>query len=153
MSMKSFNDVDKIKEKFKSLVIEKNEQEGIDHDAYMLMAGYLSEIEKIQEDEGIKRNHLANQIKTSASYLTQVFRGDKPLNFQTLAKIQRVLKIKFQVRAYSINQNSMYSFDAKITYHTKISAYSQEGGLKKYKTPLYLIQGGYYNLKDSTKTA
>lgn len=39
-------------------------------------------------------------IKTSGSYLTQVFRGDKPLNFITLAKIQKALNIRFEISAH-----------------------------------------------------
>lgn len=106
MNMKSSNNTEEIKNKFKSLLVEKDEKEGVDHDAYMLMAGYLSEIERVQEETKLKRNALASKIGITPSYLTQVFRGDKPLNFHTLAKIKRALKIKFFVRAFYENQNS-----------------------------------------------
>jgi len=61
------------------------------------MANYLSEIEKYQKEHDINRKELAAKIKTSASYLTQVFKGDKPLNFFTIAKIQKALKVRFRV--------------------------------------------------------
>jgi transcriptional regulator with XRE-family HTH domain len=63
----------------------------------LLMAKFLSEIEQQQKLKDIDRKTLAALIGTSPSYLTQVFRGDKPLNFKTLAKIQTVLNIRFDV--------------------------------------------------------
>ncbi|NCW88573.1 MAG: XRE family transcriptional regulator, partial [Chitinophagia bacterium] len=48
----------------------------------------------------ITRKLLAQLIGTSPSYLTQVFRGDKPLNFMTLAKIQKALNVSFVTRLY-----------------------------------------------------
>jgi transcriptional regulator with XRE-family HTH domain len=73
------------------------EEEQINLDEYMLMAKYLSEIENILIEKSLTKKALANKIGTSPSYLTQVFRGDKPLNFKTLAKIQTVLNIHFEV--------------------------------------------------------
>lgn len=73
------------------------EEEQINLDEYILMAKYLSEIENILIEKSLTKKALANKIGTSPSYLTQVFRGDKPLNFKTLAKIQTVLNIHFEV--------------------------------------------------------
>ncbi|HEY1017919.1 MAG TPA: hypothetical protein VGE25_02930 [Sediminibacterium sp.] len=97
MNTKSLNE---IKEKFASLLTETSEEEGIEHDSYMLMAGFLSEIERVQKQKRINRKNLSQIIKTSSSYLTQVFRGDKPLNFATIAKIQRALNIRFEISAH-----------------------------------------------------
>jgi ribosome-binding protein aMBF1 (putative translation factor) len=94
--MKSSSD---IKAKFKSLIAHDSVESEIDHDAHILMAGFLSEIERIQKQKNISRKSLAERINTSASYLTQVFRGDKPLNFVTLAKIQKTLEIRFEIHA------------------------------------------------------
>jgi transcriptional regulator with XRE-family HTH domain len=102
MSMKSYN-VNEIKEEFRNLLTEETEDEATERDAYLLMAGYLSEIERIQQSREITRRELAEKIKTSASYLTQVFRGDKPLNFITVAKIRKALKIRFDVTAKPIS--------------------------------------------------
>lgn len=75
-------------------------EEKIKHEAQMLMFNFTSEIEKYQELQGMTRKELSEKIKTSASYITQVFRGDKPLNFETLAKIQSALNITFHVQAH-----------------------------------------------------
>lgn len=93
---------EEIRDKFQELFEEKNETEGISHDAYMLMAGYLSEIEKTLSKKGLNKKILAERIHTSPGYLTQVFRGDKPLKFITLAKIQRALKIRFKVESFNV---------------------------------------------------
>lgn len=73
------------------------EEEQVNLDEYMLMAKYLSEIENILIEKSLTKKAIATKIGTSPSYLTQVFRGDKPLNFKTLAKIQTVLNIHFEV--------------------------------------------------------
>lgn len=102
MSTESHNHED-VKAKFQSLQNNKTEEDLIKEDEYILMANYLSEIERLKKPLNLNRKELAKRIKTSASYLTQVFRGDKPLNFYTLAKIQKALNIRFEVRAYHKN--------------------------------------------------
>lgn len=73
------------------------EDEAIKHDAQLLMFGFLSEVSKYQELQQMTRKTLSEKIGTSASYLTQLFRGNKPLNFETLAKLQKALNIQFQI--------------------------------------------------------
>lgn len=87
----------KLRDKLKSWESSKTPEDLIKEDEYILMANYLSEIERVKSKLGFTRKSLAKEINTSASYLTQVFRGDKPLNFYTLAKIQKALGIRFQV--------------------------------------------------------
>lgn len=87
-----------------SLMKFKDKEKKLRHDAFILMAGYLSEIEAIQEKYKIKRNKLAEMIGDTPSYLTQVFRGNKPLNFYTIAKIKDKLNIRFEVRAIDLNE-------------------------------------------------
>jgi len=97
--MKSNSDKEQIKADLNALFNSKTEIELIERDALMLQANYLSEIERLAKEKGISRKDIALRIKTSPSYLTQVFRGDKPLNFITLAKIKRALNLKFAVTA------------------------------------------------------
>jgi DNA-binding Xre family transcriptional regulator len=101
MNTKSKKEISEIIKKFQSLFKEKTGDEKIEEDSFMLMAGFLSEIELFQSssDKYSNRKDLAKAIGTSPSYLTQVFRGDKPLNFKTLAKIQEVLEIRFDITA------------------------------------------------------
>lgn len=142
--MKSSSNIQDIKEKFKSLLSSKNEDERLKHDAFILMSGYLSEIERMQRTIGINRKELARRIKTSPSYLTQVFRGDKPLNFDTVAKIQNELKIKFNVNAFFIDSSSI-SVPANIVdfnnyIYTDVQQYNP-----KPENNMYAIKGGNNN--------
>lgn len=98
MSTKSKSE--KIKEQFDCIFKNKTTKEELKLDSYLLMASFLSEIELVLESRGITKSSLAIQIGTSGSYLTQVFNGDKPLNFATLAKIQKALDILFVTRVY-----------------------------------------------------
>ena len=77
----------------------KTQEEQDKHEAQMLAFRFLSEIERYQELQGINKKELAKQIGKSPSYITQLFRGSKPLNFDTLAKMQRVLNIQFNITA------------------------------------------------------
>jgi hypothetical protein len=81
----------------------------IRHEAKMIMFRFLSEIEKTYgvEKRGLKST-LANSIKKSASFITQIFNGDKIVNLITLAKFQKALKIKFKITAYAEDDLSFY---------------------------------------------
>ncbi|HUZ60270.1 MAG TPA: helix-turn-helix transcriptional regulator [Hanamia sp.] len=111
-----------------------NKEQKLRHDAFILMAGYLSEIEAIQEKHKITKKELAKRIGNSASYLTQIFRGNKPLNFYTIAKIKNELNIKFEVRAIDLNEkftkdNNEYfpvsSFDLSDTTNSNTLTFDQ----------------------------
>ncbi len=137
MNTLSEHKLKELQNKFKSLKDKKSEDELIKQDEFVLMANYLSEIEKFQRDKGLNRKDLAHKIKKSASYLTQVFRGDKPLNFNTLAHIQKALGIRFKVTAFPKNefpknsnihaQTASYNvFIIPPTYHNKYSSLSEK---------------------------
>ena len=100
--MNSKNKSKELQQQFTKLFASGTKEQKLDLDAKMLMASFLSEIERVQEiSTNLKnRKSLAEAIGTSPSYLTQVFCGDKNLNFLTLAKIQKVLKIRFEISAY-----------------------------------------------------
>lgn len=97
--MKSDFEKEEIRNKLQLVNAKKTEIQLIERDSMILQANYLSEIERISKEEGVNRKELAYKIKTSPSYLTQVFRGDKPLNFLTIAKIKRALNLQFEVTA------------------------------------------------------
>src|ERR1039457_633560 len=114
---------DQLKEKIQNFLSKRTEEQILREDAYILMSNYLSEIERLQSISGFSRKDLAEKIKTSASYLTQVFRGDKPLNFFTIAKVQKALNIRFEVTSVS-NENSLHIYDEKLFFEN----------IQKYKT-------------------
>ena len=104
--MNTHTNHNELKKELEDLFIPRSEEVEIKHDALMLMAGFLSEIEHIQDEQNISRKELAKKINTSGSYLTQVFRSKKPLNFITLAKIKRALDLRFEIKAFPKNLSS-----------------------------------------------
>ncbi len=85
---------------YRKIMDSRPEAEKLEVDSLLLMSGFLSEIEAAMVKKKITRKLLAQMIGTSPSYLTQVFRGDKPLNFMTLAKMQKALNVGFVTRLY-----------------------------------------------------
>jgi transcriptional regulator with XRE-family HTH domain len=93
-----------------------DEKEELAYEAHMLMFRFLSEVEKIHsEDNTLKNKDLASKLDVSPSYITQLFKGDKLLNFTMLAKIQKVYNITFEIKARkSTNTHSPVTTKKKI---------------------------------------
>jgi len=121
-----------IKDKFKALFNSKSEEELIIEDADILKANYLSEIERIFRFEGINKKDLANKIDVSPSYLTQVFRGDKPLNFITIAKIKRALNLDIKVKVNVISEVKVIPY--KVTSMQQTDAVSYNDTTKEFQS-------------------
>ena len=98
MSTKPSNSAEEIRNEFQKL-FEKSPEEQVEHRAQMLSYIFLSEAQKAMDRKGWTRKQLADEIGTSASYLTQLFRGDRLLNFKTVAKIETALGIEFEMTA------------------------------------------------------
>jgi transcriptional regulator with XRE-family HTH domain len=105
MNTKPSKNVKEIVENIKHSLNTISEEDQIDIEASVLMLNFLAEIENIQKIRSIDRMSLAKSINVSPSYLTQVFSGNKPLNFKTLAKIQKALNIRFEVKTVEIKKD------------------------------------------------
>jgi transcriptional regulator with XRE-family HTH domain len=105
MNTKPRKNVKEIVENIKHSLNTISEEDQIDIEASVLMLNFLAEIENIQKIRSIDRMSLAKSINVSPSYLTQVFSGNKPLNFKTLAKIQKALNIRFEVKTVEIKKD------------------------------------------------
>lgn len=68
-----------------------------DVESKLIMAQFVDGILSIMESTEVSRKDLAGKIGTSGSFITQIFKGTKNINFLTLAKIQDALNIKFSV--------------------------------------------------------
>ena len=84
---------------FNDLENQLTEEERLNNDASLLMFWFLSIVEERCKSLGWTRAKLAQEIGTSPSYITQLFRGDKLVNMLTLAKMQRALGIGFEISA------------------------------------------------------
>jgi|SRR5690554_88052 len=69
----------------------------VDFETRMINYRFLSIIDEKMDELGLSKKDLAEAIGTSASYVTQLFRGDKTLNLSTLAKLQNALNVKFKI--------------------------------------------------------
>jgi transcriptional regulator with XRE-family HTH domain len=98
MNTKSSNRAhEEIETAFKTILSFDNEQDQLELEAKIIMAKFLEKIQEIAAQKGLKKKDLAQKIGTSASYITQLYRGHKLLNLMTLAKLQRALDIEFDI--------------------------------------------------------
>ncbi len=108
-----FNKKYKIAPEFESLFAFKSKDEEVEHEAKMMMYRFLSELEKLHADKPIKKKELAKKIGTSASYITQLYQGDKLINLTTLAKIEQAFDITFDITAYANSDNYAEEVESK----------------------------------------
>lgn len=97
-SLKRKNDYQEIDNFFEDIL---NTEEDFELSARILTAGILNDIKDISDSKNLTRKMLAEKIGTSASYLTQLYRGNKLLNFITLAKLKKALDIQIEIRVQS----------------------------------------------------
>jgi transcriptional regulator with XRE-family HTH domain len=104
--MKSLTDIKKLQNKLKDAISFKNEDEIIDFNASILSLEITDLIEELMKNNDIHKAQLARKLKTSKSYITQLFSGDKLINLKLLARIQRIFKVKFVVGTNSFPSKS-----------------------------------------------
>ncbi|MBL0065774.1 MAG: helix-turn-helix domain-containing protein [Bacteroidetes bacterium] len=88
------------------------------------MFRFLSELERISTKKPIKKKEIAEAIGTSASFVTKLYQGDKLLNLQTIAKLQDVYNITFEITAKDNSENykeEISKFIVKIYERKQIS--------------------------------
>jgi transcriptional regulator with XRE-family HTH domain len=93
-----------IQQAFDGIFSHEDRQDEIKHRSKMLMFSFLSEVEKIAEERNLKKKDIAKIIGTSPSYVTQLFRGDKLINLETLAKLEKALDFEFAITIKPKNQ-------------------------------------------------
>ena len=86
-----------IKDSFNNLLIPGSYEEKVEQDSVLLMAQFLSAFEMEMGKKQLRKKDLANMIGTSASYITQLFRGTKIINLETIAKIMTALDLHCEV--------------------------------------------------------
>jgi transcriptional regulator with XRE-family HTH domain len=75
-----------------------SEKDQLSLDALWIAAQFLSKVQDEMDIQQMTRKELATRIGTSASWLTQLFRGDKLPNLETIAQLQKALKIEFEIK-------------------------------------------------------
>jgi transcriptional regulator with XRE-family HTH domain len=116
-----FKDKYIISKGYENLFTFSDEKDELDYEAHLLMFRFLSEVEKNYPEGRIPKNKdLASKLGVSSSYITQVFKGEKLLNFKMLAKLQKALDITFEIRAKK-NEKPRSSGTVKKT--TRVKSY------------------------------
>jgi ribosome-binding protein aMBF1 (putative translation factor) len=100
----NWNKKDDIQKAFQELLIPASYEEKIKNEARLIMARFLSEVEKKYKEKGWRRKDLAKKIGTSPSYMTQLFRGTKLINLEMIAKMQDALNIKFNIQSVDLDE-------------------------------------------------
>jgi transcriptional regulator with XRE-family HTH domain len=102
--MKNFEVADEYADLFSSSPEEKNKV-----DALILAARFLEIVSSEMKQQNMTRKALAAAMGTSASWLTQLFRGDKLPNLETLTLMGKILGISFEIRSTRISNNAANS--------------------------------------------
>lgn len=75
------------------------EKDLLEHEGRMIGFAFLSEVERVLAERAMTKKNLAKLMKTTPSFITQLFTGDKPLSDKHKAKLQRALGIRFVIAA------------------------------------------------------
>lgn len=110
--------ISQIKNQFENLLLNKSLDEEAELEAKMIMAQFLSEIQPILDRRKIKRKDLAEMIGTSASFITQLYRGNKTISLTTLAKIKLALQLSVEIKITS-HLDTLDLFDEHIGNYLK----------------------------------
>ena len=104
-----------------------NFENDYENEAKIIASKILSEISEVADKKDLNRKNIADLIGTSASYLTQLYRGNKILNLITLAKLKKKLNLNIDIK---ITSNDYDLISNEFNY----KSYSKEvnvGGLTK----------------------
>ncbi|WP_169712814.1 helix-turn-helix domain-containing protein [Algoriphagus faecimaris] len=82
---------------YRNLFQDMTEEDSIEIKASVLALQFLGLVDEKMKETGMKKKELADQIGTSVSYLTQLFRGDQKPSWEVLAKMSIVLGLEFRV--------------------------------------------------------
>lgn len=129
-----FNEKFDINPDYADLLEFNSEKSELKHEATMLMFRFLSEIERIN-GKSIQNKDIATSLKTSRSFVTQLFNGDKLANLITIAKLQKAFNIVFEVKA--VPNTTLQNQSNDIEYESP--------DVKTKESHLIPIRGGYFN--------
>jgi len=88
----------KLKNDFRKALQFDNQKDKIEHDSKILMFKFLSIVEREMELRNMSKKELAQQLDTSPSYVTQLFRGTKTINLIKLVQLQNLFSIEFDIQ-------------------------------------------------------
>lgn len=92
-----------------------------ENDARVLASKILSQVKNESDSKKLYRKDIAKKIGTSASYLTQLYRGSKTLNLVTLCKLLDKLDLDIDIDIYSNKYNVQRNDDINDYYERLVN--------------------------------
>ena len=126
MSFKKHN----INPEFSHLFQFENEKDELKHNTKMIMFRFLSKVEKLAEKKEMSKKDIAFAIGVSPSFLTQLYRGNKILNLETIAKFEKLFNVNFMIIAKPIEKKAKVR-NVRITKNSKSGHEIKRSGIKK----------------------
>ncbi len=90
-----------IQQAFWEILTPSSGEEKLELATLMLSIKFLSVVEQVCQSRNILKKDLARMIGTTPSYVTQLFRGNKIINLETIARMQLALNIEFKINLTS----------------------------------------------------
>jgi transcriptional regulator with XRE-family HTH domain len=125
-------------------LFELTKEEQLEHDAQMLAFQFLIRIDEVMENQNMPKKVLAEKVGTSASFITQLFRGDRKPSWAMLAKMQKVLNLKFNILTET-ELNNLIASEIN-DYHKKWNrkrAYEKSKGLAENFDSMMFVDNDY----------
>ncbi|MBU2492653.1 MAG: helix-turn-helix transcriptional regulator [Bacteroidetes bacterium] len=123
MSFKNDKIVSQLK-KLEELLRFENEEDRIDVKASFIQLDILAEIKNLMTEKNISRTELAEKLKKSKSFVSQLFSGDKALNLKMIAQFQEIFDAKF---IPSFKDYSEYTLEKQISKKNFLKSSKEEG--------------------------
>jgi transcriptional regulator with XRE-family HTH domain len=123
---------DSIKNEWDTLFDSMSQEDQIAFKADLLAMQFLGLVDKKMEDLDLTKKELAQKIGTSASFITQLFRGDRKPNWNILAKMSMELGLDFKVMTEEHIQDRLN--EELMTYHQRWAKTQEYLKLKKQVT-------------------
>jgi len=93
-----------IKKEWDTLFDSMSQEDLLASKADLLAMQFLGLVDQKMDQENISKKELAQKIGTSASFITQMFRGDRKPNWNILAKMSMELGLEFKVMTEELIQ-------------------------------------------------
>jgi transcriptional regulator with XRE-family HTH domain len=128
---------DSIKNEWENLFNEISYEDRVSSLADILALQFLGLVDRKMELEKISKKELAEKIGTSASFITQLFRGDKKPNWNILARMSMELGLEFKVMTEEFFQEKVQ--EELMAYHQRWSKTQEYLKLKEQVTNPQLV--------------
>lgn len=137
---------DSIKREWDNLFKEISYEDRVASLADVLALQFLGLVDQKMEKEGISKKEMAEKIGTSASFITQLFRGDRKPNWNILAKMSMELSLDFKVLTEELFQERVQ--EELVAYHQRWSKTQEYFKLKDQVTRPQLVMSVSQSVED-----